>query len=306
MKKFNNPLSSMSLKQKRSLKAYLFFLPLFFGLIFFFIIPIVKSFLFSVSDVTSGAEGYKITLSGFSAYVQALKVHTTYRQTVVAAAASVLTTTPLIIIFSFFMASVLNQEFKGKTFFRVVMFLPVILTVMNSQTNALESSMGSFSSYKSASGTAAISFTTQITEWLIGTGISEELAGSLTGLADSVYSVISLSAIQILILLIGMQAVSPSLYEAAKVEGATSWECFWKITFPMVSPMIMTCVIYTVIDSFTSNDNAVMSLMSETAFTKLQFSLASAMGWIYFAIIGLLLAVIAVLFSKFMYRTNEV
>lgn len=302
MKKINNPLSSLSLKQRRSLKGYLFFLPLLFGLVFFFIIPIVKSFLFSVSDVTSGATGYKMTLTGFSAYYQALKVHTSYRQTVVSAALSVLTTTPLIIIFSFFMASVLNQQFKGKTFFRVVMFLPVILTVMNSQTNALENSMGSYSSYKSASGTAAASFTTQITEWLIGAGINEDFANSLTGLADSVYSVISLSAIQILVLLIGMQAVSPSLYEAAKVEGATSWECFWKITFPMVSPMIMTCVVYTVIDSFTSNDNAVMSLISETAFTKLQFSLASAMGWIYFALIGLLLGVVAFLFSKFLYR----
>lgn len=302
MKKINNPLSSLSLKQRRSLKGYLFFLPLLFGLVFFFIIPIVKSFLFSVSDVTSGAAGYKMTLTGFSAYYQALKVHTSYRQTVVSAAVSVLTTTPLIIVFSFFMASVLNQQFKGKTFFRVVMFLPVILTVMNSQTNALENSMGSYSSYKSASGTAAASFTTQITEWLIGTGINEDFANSLTGLADSVYSVISLSAIQILVLLIGMQAVSPSLYEAAKVEGATSWECFWKITFPMVSPMIMTCVVYTVIDSFTSNDNAVMSLISETAFTKLQFSLASAMGWIYFALIGLLLGVVAFLFSKFLYR----
>lgn len=302
MKKNNNPFFSMSLRRRRSLKGYLFFLPLFFGLIFFFIIPIVKSFLFSVSDVVSGASGYKITLTGFSAYFQALNVHTSYRQTVVSAAIAVLTKTPLIIIFSFFMASVLNQQFKGKTFFRVVMFLPVILTVMNSQNNALENSMDSFSSYKSASGTAAVSFTKQITDWLIGTGVSEDFANSLTGLADSVYSVISLSAIQILILLVGMQAVSPSLYEAARVEGATSWECFWKITFPMVSPMIMTCVIYTVIDSFTSNDNAVMSLMSETAFTKLQFSLASAMGWIYFALIGLLLAVIAIVFSKFMYR----
>ncbi|MGN0492509.1 MAG: carbohydrate ABC transporter permease [Acutalibacteraceae bacterium] len=302
MKKNNNPFLSMSLQQRRSLKGYLFFLPLLFGLIFFFIIPIVKSILFSLGDVTSGATGYKITLTGFSAYYDSLKVHTSYRQTVVAAAISVLTKTPLIIIFSFFMASVLNQQFKGKTFFRVVMFLPVILTVMNAQSNSLESSMDSFSSYKSTSGTVAVSFTNQITDWLISAGVGEDFANSLTGLADSVYSVISLSAIQILILLVGMQAVSPSLYEAAKVEGATSWECFWKITFPMVSPMIMTCVIYTVIDSFTSNDNAVMSLISETAFTKLQFSLASAMGWIYFAFIGLLLAVIAIIFSKFIYR----
>lgn len=299
-----NPLRSMSIKEKEALKSYAFFIPLIIGLITFFLIPTVKSFLFSISDVTSGANGYSFSISGIQAYKDALYSHVSYRQTVVSSAVQVVTQTPLIILFSFFMASVLNQNFRGKTFFRVVLFLPVILTVMNAQNNSLENNMGAFSSYKSGEETA-VSFTTQISDFLIRSGIGEDITEKITSLVDNVYDVISLSAIQILIMLIAMQAISPSLYEAARVEGATSWESFWKITVPMVSPMIMTCVIYTIIDSFTSAQNKVMSLMSDTAFSKLNFSLASAMGWIYFALIAVILAIVAWIFSKFVMKYDS-
>ena len=121
-----------SLKNKEQLKGYVFLIPLIFGLIMFFIIPVFKSFLFSISEVTSGSSGYKIDISGFSAYYSALFEHTSYRQTVVSAFIDMITVTPLIILFGFFMASVLNQQFRGRGIFRVILFLPVRLTVMNS------------------------------------------------------------------------------------------------------------------------------------------------------------------------------
>ncbi len=299
-----NLLRPMSIKDKDVLKSYIFFIPLIIGLITFFLIPTVKSFLFSISDVTSGANGYSFSISGLSAYKEALYSHVSYRQTVVSSAIQVITQTPLIILFSFFMASVLNQDFKGKTFFRVMLFLPVILTVMNAQSNSMENNMSAFSSYKSSEETV-VSFTTQIADFLIRSGIGEDITVKITSLVDSVYDVISLSAIQILIMLIAMQSISPSLYEAAKVEGATAWESFWKITVPMISPMIMTCVIYTIIDSFTSTKNKVISLMSDTAFSKLNFSLGSAMGWIYFALIAVILVIVAWLFSKFVMKYDS-
>ena len=202
------------------------------------------------------------------------------------------------------MASILNQKFRGRTIFRVILFLPVILTVMNNQFNSLESSMGDFSGYKETFGDANVSFTTQISEWLLNSGIGEGISETLISLVDKVYDVIELSAIQILIMQIAMQAVPEALYEAATVEGATPWESFWKITVPMISPMIFTCIIYTVIDSFTNNQNSVMTLMSETAFTDLEFSLASSMGWIYFLLIGLLLLIVTRLFKRFIFSYN--
>ena len=294
----------LSLRNKESLKGYIFLIPLIIGLVTFFIIPVVKSFLFSVSDVTSGKDGYSILLTGFGAYKNALTVHTSYRQTVTSAIIDVALSTPLVILFSFFMASVLNQEFVGKTFFRVVLFLPVILIVMNSYNNTLESSMMT-SDYNSAVGATPTSFTKQFSDWMISAGISEDIVSTLTGLVDKIYEVIDLSAIQILIMLVGMQSISPSLYEAAMVEGATAWEKFWKITFPMISPLVFTCIIYTVIDSFTANDNQVMELMSTTAFTDLKFSLASAMGWLYFLLIGIFLVIIERLFRRLIFSYDQ-
>ena len=294
----------LSLRNKESLKGYIFLIPLIIGLVTFFIIPVVKSFLFSVSDVTSGKDGYSILLTGFGAYKNALTVHTSYRQTVTSAIIDVALSTPLVILFSFFMASVLNQEFVGKTFFRVVLFLPVILIVMNSYNNTLESSMMT-SDYNSAVGATTTSFTKQFSDWMISAGISEDIVSTLTGLVDKIYEVIDLSAIQILIMLVGMQSISPSLYEAAMVEGATAWEKFWKITFPMISPLVFTCIIYTVIDSFTANDNQVMELMSTTAFTDLKFSLASAMGWLYFLLIGIFLVIIERLFRQLIFSYDQ-
>lgn len=301
-KSFKNNI--FSLKNKESLKAYIFLIPLIIGLITFFIIPVAKSFLFSISDVTSGKEGYKIIITGFKAYKDALMVHTSYRQTVTSAIIDVAISTPLVILFSFFMASILNQDFFGKTFFRVVLFLPVILTVMNSYNNTLENSM-MISDYNSAVGATTVSFTQQISEWIISAGLSEDIATTLTGLVDRIYGVINLSAIQILIMLVGMQSISPSLYEAAKVEGATAWEKFWKITFPIISPLVFTCIIYTIIDSFTTNDNQVMKLMSTTAFEELKFSLASAMGWLYFLLIGIFLVIVYRLFKSLIFSYDQ-
>lgn len=293
-----------SLKNKESLKAYIFLIPLILGLLTFFIIPVAKSFLFSISDVTSGKDGYSFVIKGFSAYKDALTVHTSYRQTVTSAIIDVALTTPLVILFSFFTASVLNQKFVGKTFFRVVLFLPVILTVMNSYNNTLENSLLT-SDFNSAIGATTTSFTQQISDWMISAGITQDMAETITGLVDKVYDVIGLSAIQILIMLVGMQSISPSLYEAATVEGATAWEKFWKITFPIISPLVFTCIIYTIIDSFTTSDNKVMALMSTTAFTDLKFSLASAMGWIYFLLIAVFLLIVQQLFKNVIFSYDK-
>lgn len=289
--------SKLSLKQKESLKAYVFFIPLIIGLITFFIIPVFKSLLFSMSEVTTNGQGYSIALRGFQSFDKAFNDHTSYRQTVVESIMKTIGTTPLIILFSFFMSSVLNQNFKGKTFFRTILFLPLALTILESQPELLEQSMGAFGNLK-GDGEAAVSFTTQISEFLLQAGLSDDITSKLTSLVDSIYEVMDRSSIQILIMLIGMQAVSPSLYEAAYVEGATSWESFWKITFPMVSPMILVCIVYTIIDSFTTQGSGVMKLIDSTATgTTLDLSLASAMGWVYFIMIAAVLVVVAGLFN---------
>ena len=153
--------------------------------------------------------------------------------------------------------------------------------------------------YKNTFGTGAMSISSQIGRYFINSGFSTDAVEMVTGFVDRVYEVINLSGIQILIFLTGMQSISPSLYEASDIEGATAWENFWKITFPMVSPLILTATVYTIIDSFTASSNQVMETIKSTAFTRQEFGLSSAMSWIYFGAILLCLAVLVFITSRF-------
>ena len=289
------------LKEKEALNGYVFLLPLLFGLIMFFLIPIIRSIMTSLSDVEITAQGQKLTFAGFDYFHEALFVNSEFLQTAASAVLDMLFTTPLVMIFSFFMASVLNQKFRGRTFFRVVLFIPVIIMMTSGQTNVLETQMNGMSSYKDTFDVSAEAFTTQISNYLLEAGVSQNITDSIINVTNTVYSVINLSGIQILIMLTGMQSISPSLYEAARVEGGTVWENFWKITFPMVSPLILTSVIYTIVDSFTSNSNGLMSLISSTALTDQHYSLASAMSIIYFAVVALIIAAVAWVVSRFVF-----
>ena len=127
MRKLNK--KSFSLELKDSLKGYIFLIPLLVGLVYFFLIPIVQSFIFSIGDITTGSGGYNVKITGFSAYHDALYDHTSYRQTVVEAIWTVIKNTPFILIFSFFIASILNQDFAGKMIFRVILFIPAVTSL---------------------------------------------------------------------------------------------------------------------------------------------------------------------------------
>jgi ABC-type sugar transport system permease subunit len=111
-----------------------------------------------------------------------------------------------------------------------------------------------------------------------------------------IYEIVSQSGVQILIFLAGLQSISPSLYEAAKIEGSTGYEAFWKITFPMISPLILTNLVYTIIDSFISDKTS--RLVVETAFKSYNFGLSAAMAWIYFAVIAFVLWITTLLVSR--------
>lgn len=297
--------SRSGLDKNETLKGMVFMLPWLFGIIFFFIIPVVKSFLFSITDVNFGSTGYSFgSFSGLEHYDYALFTHTEYRQTVTEALLDMLLTVPLIMVFSFFMASILSNKFRGQTFFKVMMFIPIVTSLAASESS-IEQQMSGFSEYKETFSVAAVSFTKQISNYLQSIGLSEDASSLIVNIADRVYGVISDSGIQILIMIVGMCSISPLLYEAATVEGATVWESFWKITFPMASPTIYTCLVYTIIDSFTDKKNGLISLISDTSFNTQNYSLASAMGWIYFLIIAVILGVISLIISRYLFYYDK-
>ena len=104
-----------------------------------------------------------------------------------------------------------------------------------------------------------------------------------------------------LIFLAGLQSISPAIYESCEIEGASAWETFWKITFPMISPMILTNAVYTIIDAFTSSTNTVMSYINDVYSKTDGDVLSSAMAWMYFLVVILIIAVVSGILSAYVF-----
>ena len=137
--------------------------------------------------------------------------------------------------------------------------------------------------------------------------VGTELVEYVTSAINNIYSIVNRSGVQMLIFLAALQSISPAIYESCKIDGATAWETFWKITFPMISPMILVNAVYTIIDSFTTDSNQVMTYISGVYSRTGGMVLSSAMSWIYFLIVILIVAVIAGIFSAFVFygRKND-
>ena len=135
--------------------------------------------------------------------------------------------------------------------------------------------------------------------------VGGDLVEVVVGIVNDIYSIVNRSGVQMLIFLSGLQSISPAIYEACKIDGATGWETFWKITFPMISPMILVNAVYTIIDSFTTESNTVMSYISSAAGKTNGEVISTAMAWIYFLIVVVILAAVAGIMSMFVFYQRK-
>jgi len=279
----------LTMSQKKSWIGVLFIAPWFLGFVFLFAIPLYESLIYSFNNLTVALSGFDTKFTGLKFYQEIFYKHPTFNRILVDSIISLLVNIPSIVIFSLFAASLLNQKFRGRVLARAIFFLPVLLA-----TNLLsieQSSDLATVAQTVAGGVDGTGFTSSELETLmLQSGFGSELTSYITGSVNRIYEIISHSGVQILVFLAGLQSVSPSLYEAAKIEGATGYEAFWKITFPMVSPLILTNIVYTVIDSY--NYNKLSVLINETAFKALIFSLSAAMSWVYFAVTSIILLIL--------------
>lgn len=131
----------------------------------------------------------------------------------------------------------------------------------------------------------------------VGSGLVEYV----TTMINNIYDIVNRSGVQMLIFLSGLQSISPAIYESCSIDGATSWETFWKITFPMISPMILVNLVYTIIDSFTTESNTVMTFISGVYEQADGNVISSAMSWMYFLIVMLIIAVVAGIMSAYVF-----
>jgi ABC-type sugar transport system permease subunit len=215
------------------------------------------------------------------------------------------TQVPVVMLFSLFIALLLNQKFRGRTLARAVFFLPVL--VATGPVIAVIRGDISTNGISGAEQFSALFQTDLVDELLSFLGIynlSEELTTFIETITSDIFNLIWAAGIQILIFLAALQQIPTSAKEAASMEGATGWEFFWKITFPMISPMILANLIYTVIDTFVDSENPVMEIVM-TQSRELNYGLSAAMAWIYFAIVAVALGIIVLIVSKFVFYEND-
>lgn len=290
----------LTLVQRDAVAGLVFVLPFVIGLLIVFLPSLIKSIAFSFNNIVYETGGYSLEWRGFEYYKTALLEHTTYNKTLVETLISMIVNVPLVLIFSFFMSTLLNSDFKGRTFMQVVVFLPVITASgVLAALNAAEVSGGIITSATSGDNVEMQMGSTLVLDML---GLSGGLAQYFTTAISKLYEVITSSGIQILIFLAGLRTIPESVYEAATMEGATGWESFWKVTFPMVSPYILINVVYSIVNSLSSSTSPVLSLILETARTgSVDLSLSAAMAFIFCGLELIILMIMVFIVSRIVF-----
>ena len=292
----------MSLLSKRALSGWLFVLPFVIGIIFIYAPIIVTSIqiTFSSYDNNTGV----MTWVGLKNYFDLFDKNADFSLAIVNGLKSLILKIPAIVIFSLFMAIILNQKMTGRAVFRAIFFLPVILSTgvidrINSE-DAFANTVGNGSSAGVDNNTgeeaSGIISALDIERLLGNIKLGASLVTYVTDLVNNIFDIVSRSGVQMLIFLSGLQSISPSIYESCQVEGASSWETFWKITLPMISPMILVNAVYTVIDLFTCYDNNVMIYFEKIYRTN--YPLAGAMSWVYVGIVLVFLLIVALILKS--------
>ena len=289
-----------SMRSRKARQGVMFILPFIIGFLVFMVRPLAQSLVMSLCNVQlKSGEGYTQTFVAFANYKYALSVDPYFNQRLVEEIPRMVINSLATLVLSFVIAVILNQDFKGRTLARAVFFLPVILSSgvlpgIESQNEFYNMMAGISEEVANASG---VNLSAALEDLLSVSGVGGGVFDVLFQMIDAIYDIVMASGIQIIVFLSGLQAISPSLYEAADVEGCTAWEAFWKITFPMVSPLLLVNAIYTIIDFFMKNDNRVMERINEL-FQRLEFGHVSAMYWIYFAVALAFIGLASVIISR--------
>lgn len=290
---------NLTMKTKSSLTAHAFLIPFYIGIIVFFIGPLVNSVVMSFSNVSLGDAGFEYEFVGFSNYKYAFVKDATFGTNIVTSISEMLWKVPVINIFAIFLALIANKKMHGITFVRTIFFLPLVFASSVAFSCISSDSVASQVMAGSNLSGGAVSNTNALKDILVASGLGSQVVNLVTKITDSIFSMAWVSGVQMILFLAALKSISPSLYEASQIEGASSWDNFWKITFPMITPIMLTCVIYTIVDSFTSTSNVVMrQITSVSQQGVMSFGMSATFSWIYTILMIIILLLVLLLFSR--------
>ncbi len=299
-----------SLDARKARSGYVFVAPFLIGIVLIYIPILLDSIWFSFNKLNNNhfVDGVRVPIFesvGLEYYREALLGSSSFVSALLQGLQELIFEVPAVIIFSLFIAVVLNQKMLGRAIFRAIFFIPVIISTGLMETlihsDVMSEEMEGGIDDGSGSNNASEIISVLDVQKLFGSmKVGGEIVTYVVQIVNDVYNIINYSGVQMLIFLAGLQSISPSIYEASQIEGATGWETFWKITFPMISPMILVNAVYTVINAFTRTTNPAMKYINDYFNNAAQHE-ATAMSWIYFIVVILIIAVVTGIVSTFLF-----
>lgn len=278
----------LSLEQRNSIAGYLFILPWFIGILTFVAWPMIQSIMFCFNEVKLLPTGRILNFVGFQNFSDIWLRDMYFITRLVQFFLNTVLRVPVIVVFALIIAILINQKIRFQGVFRTIFFLPVIIVSGPVMTELA-----------SQGATTVPMLNTADMMVLLNEILPTWLAEPVGGIFSEIILILWYSGVQILIFLAALQKVNPSLYEAAKIDGGSAWECFWKITLPTIKPMILVNLVYTVVTLANSGTNDVITLIMENVFNASRgYGFATAMAWMYTIIISVILVIIFLCFIE--------
>ncbi|MCI8371155.1 MAG: sugar ABC transporter permease [Lachnospiraceae bacterium] len=284
----------MSMRQRRTLEGLMFISPWIVGALLFFVYPIIVSIRLSMSELTS-MNGMEMSWVGLKNFKDLVSNDTVYITNFLESIKNTVINTPITLVFSLLIAIMINRDIKGRGAFRTIFFIPVLLGtgyVMDILVNNGASNV--------VSGGADSALITMIMK-----SVGSTFGTYVQTFLSTITTVLWKSGVQIILFLAGLQSIPGSLYEASRCDGATEWENFWKITLPIVSPIILLNFIYTMIDSFTDASNPIIADIEHQFQNKGALDVGAAMGWMYFLFTFIVCGIVLAVMNKLTFNIGE-
>lgn len=261
-------------------------MPWLIGFLLLVLWPLIQSFYFSLNNMRITPIGLKFKFVGFNNYLDVWLKDMFFIQELLQFLVNTALRVPVIVVFALIIAMLLNEKVKFKGAFRTIFFLPVIIA----SGPVIDQLIGQ--------GAATIPLADQ--EVIITTlhqFLPMWFAQVIGELFNQIIIILWNSGVQILLFLAVLQKIDPQLYEAAKIDGGSGWECFWKITLPTIKPIILINLIYTLVALANSNQNPIINLIYSNMFSATRgYGFASAMAWMYSIVTTILLIIIFLIF----------
>ncbi|WP_163195426.1 carbohydrate ABC transporter permease [Clostridium thermarum] len=279
--------SKMTIKRRKAVLGYSFVLPWIIGFLLLTAFPFFYSVYLSLSSVKISPTGIQTTWVGLKNYFDIFTKDVNFSKILIESVVFVVLSTPMIVVASLIVAMLLNGKFRGRAFFRAIFFLPVIII------------SGPVMSELMTNQAAQIVDPSNYIIYRFFMTLPSAVSAPVLYIFDNLVLILWFSGVQIIIFLAGLQKIDTSIYEAASIDGASSWQVFWKIVLPFLKPLALVNAIYTIVEMAAFPTNKINTTITDKMFEMGNvYSTSAAMSWIYFMVEFLLLGLVFLILKE--------